>query len=310
MPEFYLIPKRLARKAPFLVTLSQRLEGATFRGIFWVLRRLSLERASAIAAAAFGLVGPHTDKARKAEANLAIAFPESDPEWRKQTVREIFRNLGVAAVELVKMEQIWEQREQRLEFVLQPGARRHIEGGGASVFVCAHVGPWQITNLIGRQCGLTVSTIYAPESNPVMRDLMAELRESFGVKWIASDAGARPLVRELTAGHCIGMAMDTRLDTGKLIPFFGRDALTNTSAAGLALRTGAALLPIRSERLPGGRFRVTVYDPITPDNPDTPPKELATELTARINGYFEAWIRDNPEQWICLKRRWPKAHRL
>ena len=310
MPEFYLIPKRLARKAPFLVTLSQRLEGAIFRSIFWVLRRLSLERASAIAAAAFGLVGPHTDKARKAEANLAIAFPESTPEWRRQTVRQIFRNLGIAAVELVKMDQIWEQRAQRLEFVLRPGAQQHLESGGATVFVCAHVGPWQITNLIGRQCGLTVSTIYAPESNPVMRDLMATLRDSFGVKWIPSDAGARPLVKELSAGHCIGMAMDTRLDTGKLIPFFGRDALTNTSAAGLALRTGAALLPIRSERLPGGRFRVTVYDPITPENPDNPPKELATELTARINGYFESWIRDNPEQWICLKRRWPKAHKL
>ena len=310
MPEFYLIPKRLARKAPFLVTLSQRLEGAIFRSIFWVLRRLSLERASAIAAAAFGLVGPHTDKARKAEANLAIAFPESTPEWRRQTVRQIFRNLGIAAVELVKMDQIWEQRAQRLEFVLRPGAQQHLESGGATVFVCAHVGPWQITNLIGRQCGLTVSTIYAPESNPVMRDLMATLRDSFGVKWIPSDAGARPLVKELSAGHCIGMAMDTRLDTGKLIPFFGRDALTNTSAAGLALRTGAALLPIRSERLPGGRFRVTVYDPITPENPDNPPKELAIELTARINGYFESWIRDNPEQWICLKRRWPKAHKL
>lgn len=310
MPEFYLIPKRLARKAPFLVTLSQRLEGATFRSIFWVLRRLSLERASSIAAAAFCLVGPHTDKARKAEANLAVAFPESTPEWRKQTVRQIFRNLGISAVELVKMGQIWDQREQRLEFVLHPGAREHIESGGASVFVCAHVGPWQITNLIGRQCGLTVSTIYAPESNPVIADLMAELRESFGVKWIPSDAGARPLVRELSAGHSIGMAMDTRLDTGKLIPFFGRDALTNTSGAGLALRTGAALLPIRSERLPGGRFRVTVFDPITPENPDTPQKELATELTTRINGYFEAWIRDNPEQWICLKRRWPKAHKL
>ena len=310
MPEFYLIPKRLARKAPFLVNLSQRIEGATFRSIFWILRRLSLERAGSIAAAAFGLVGPHTDKARKAEANLAIAFPESTPEWRKQTVRQIFRNLGVSAVELVKMGQIWEQRAQRLEFVLQPGARKHLEDGGATVFVCAHVGPWQITNLIGRQCGLTVSTIFARESNPVMRDLMAELREPFGVKWIPSDAGARPLVRELSAGDCIGMAMDTRLDTGKLIPFFGRDALTNTSAAGLALRTGAALLPIRSERLPGGRFRVTVYDPIAPENPDNPSKELATELTARINDLFESWIRANPEQWICLKRRWPKAHKL
>ncbi len=310
MPEYYLIPKRLARRVPSLASLVQRLEGVLFRGVFWLLRRLSLESAGRVAAFAFGLVGPHTDKARKARANLAVAFPDSSEAWRDETTRQIFRHLGYSAVELIKLDQIWAQRDRRLEFVLQPRAREHLAARRAAVFVCAHVGPWQITNLIGRHCGLTISTIYAPESNPVMRQVMAELRQSFGVKLISSEEGVRPLLRELAGGHSIGMAMDTRLDTGKLIPFFGRDALTNTSAAGLALRSGAALLPIRGERLPGGRYRVTVYDPLVASDPDAADKEQAVELTAQINGCFEQWIREHPEQWICLKRRWPKAHKL
>jgi KDO2-lipid IV(A) lauroyltransferase len=140
--------------------------------------------------------------------------------------------------------------------------------------------------------------------------MMLKLRESFGVKLISKDAGVRPLLKELAAGHSIGMAMDTRLDTGKLLPFFGRDALTNTTAARLALRSKAALLPIRAERLPGSRFRISVYDPIISEQPDASLDDQAIDLTLQINRYFEDWIREDPEQWICLKRRWPKAHKL
>ena len=92
-----------------------------------------------------------------------------------------------------------------------------------------------------------------------------------------------------------------------MIPLFGREAATNTSAAGLALRTGAALIPIRAQRLPQGRFRVTVYDPLISQHPDAPEPEQKLELSILINRHFEAWIRENPEQWICLKRRWPKS---
>ena len=108
---------------------------------------------------------------------------------------------------------------------------------------------------------------------------MLELRKSFGENLIPADAGPRPLIKELNAGQSIIMAMDTRPETGKLIPFFGVDALTNTSAAGLALHTGAALVVSRAERLPGARYRITVYDPLVSPIPDAPIKEQAVALT-------------------------------
>jgi len=310
VPQFYLIPKKLARKAPVLATIAQWLEATLFACIFGLMRWLSLEQASRLSAFTFGLFGPYGDKAPKARANLAVAFPDSTEEWRQKTSKQIFRYLGISAAELIKLQDIWEQRERRLEFFLHPGAAEIIEKKGPAVFVSAHVGAWQVANLIALQYGLHISTIYAPESNDVLRDMMLELRESFGVKLISKDAGVRPLMKELAAGHSIGMAMDTRLDTGKLLPFFGREALTNTTAARLALRTGAALLPIRAERLPGGRFRVIVYDPLRSEHPEASLDEQATALSAQINSHFEQWIRPTPEQWICLKRRWPKAHKL
>jgi KDO2-lipid IV(A) lauroyltransferase len=310
VPEFYLVPKRLARKAPFLAAIAQRIEATMFRFVFWLMRKLNVDRALQLSAFAFGLVGPHSDKAAKARENLAIAFPDRSQEWREETTRQIFRHLGYSAAELIKLEDIWEQREQRVEFVLEPEALKHMQSQRATVFITAHVGAWQVAPLVTRKFGFNVCAIYAPESNPTMLKLMLDLRKSFGETLIAADAGPRPLIKELNAGHSIIMAMDTRPDTGKLIPFFGRDALTNTSAAGLALRTGAALVVSRAERLPGARYRITVYDPLVSPIPDAPVKEQAVALTQSVHRYFEQWITEYPQQWVCLKRRWPKARKL
>ncbi|MCB1689036.1 MAG: lysophospholipid acyltransferase family protein [Halioglobus sp.] len=310
MPEFYLIPKRLARKAPILAAATQRVEAAVFRSIFWLMSKLSIEHALRLSAFAFGLVGSVSDKAAKARENLAIAFPDKSPEWREQTTRQIFRHLGYSAAELLKLEQIWEQREQRIEFVLEPEALKHMQSKRPTVFMTAHVGAWQVAALVTRQFGFTINTIYAPESNPIMQELMLGLRRSFGEQLIPADAGPRPLLKALNAGESIIMAIDTRPDTGKLIPFFGVDALTNTSAVGLALRTDAAIVVSRAERLPGGRYRITVYDPLVSPIPDAPVKDQAVAVTEIVHRHFEDWIREYPEQWVCLKRRWPKAHKL
>ena len=310
MPQFYFVPKKLARKAPVLVRIAQAVEATAFRFMFWLIRRLSLEHALALAGFAFALGARLSDKAAKAEANLAVAFPDSTPEWRRKTTREIFRHLGYSVVELIKLKQIWEERERRIEFVLEPKAREHMESGRATIFITAHVGPWQVAPMVTKQHGFTVNTIYAPESNAVMQQMMLTLRRELGEKLIAANAGPRPLIKALQAGESINMAMDTRPDTGKLMPFFGRDALTNTSAAGLALKTGASLVLARGERLPDARYRVTVYDPLESPIPDAPVKDQAVAVTGIIHGYFERWIREYPEQWICLKRRWPKQHKL
>ena len=310
MPEYYLVPKRAARAWPWLGRTVQWIEARAFQFIFWLIDRLSAERASAWGAAIFGRLGPFGDKARKADINLSIAFPDKSEAWRRDVVRGIFRSLGKSAAELLKLQQIWNERDRRVEFVIAPAARDHLERGGAAVFVTAHVGPWQVVNLIGAHMGVKVSTVFAPESNAALREKMRELRDAFQVNLIPSDAGARPLLRELNGGHCIGMAMDTRLDTGHLIPFFGRDALTNITAARLALKTGAALLPIRGERLGKAHFRVTVYDPIPVPTGEANADEKAIAMTRAVHHQFEQWIREQPDQWICLKRRWPKAHKL
>jgi KDO2-lipid IV(A) lauroyltransferase len=304
--EYYLIPKAVVRAVPAIATPALKLEAWLLGGCFWLLGKLSPERASTLAAGVFRWLGPRSGKAKSVLRNFSIAFPELSEKELQETCREVFGQLGMATVELVKMQQIWAERDQRLQFEIDPGAQQHFDSGKPTVFVTAHVGAWQLTNLISLQRNLTMTTVYAAESNPIMRQKFLQLREAFGAKLLPSEKGVRPLLRELSAGNSIGLAMDNRLDSGESIPFFGVEARTNITAARLALRTDAALIPIRAERLRPGYFRVKVYPPIVSPNPGAGTNEQAVAMTLRINQHFEQWIRETPEQWMCLKRRWPK----
>lgn len=306
MPEYYLIPKKAGRAFPVLGKAAKKVEAWVFQFLFWLLGLLSPERASSVAAWVFGLLGPRSAMAQKVQRNLSVAFPEKSDDEIKGTTRNVFKQLGMALAELINMRQIWDEREQRMQFVIDPEAQAHLNAKGATVFVTAHVGAWQLTNLISLHQDLTITTVYAAESNPLMHSMMYQLREAFGVKLLPVQAGVRPLLRELNQGNSIGLAMDTRLDSGEPLPFFGVDALTNTTAARLALRSGAALIPIRAERLRPGYFKISVMAPITSPNPQDSANDQASAMSVLINEHFEQWIKDAPHQWMCLKRRWPK----
>jgi KDO2-lipid IV(A) lauroyltransferase len=104
-------------------------------------------------------------------------------------------------------------------------------------------------------------------------------------------------------GH-LGLLIDQKMNEGIPVPFFGRDAWTATAPADLALKFKAPVVPARIVRLPGARFKIEVFPPM--ELPDTGDRKadvrtLITQMTALIEG----WIRDNPEQWFWVHRRWP-----
>jgi Kdo2-lipid IVA lauroyltransferase/acyltransferase len=98
--------------------------------------------------------------------------------------------------------------------------------------------------------------------------------------------------------------MDQRSAGGEAIPLLGRPAVTSLGPAKLVLRYDLPLIPARVERLRGARFAVTVHQPILPA-PSLGGGEAARRMTEQVNELFGAWIRAAPEQWLCVRRRWP-----
>lgn len=305
MARFYFSQRNSNKVAPWVSRVIWGLEAVAIIGLIRLLRCLPL-RASFALGGAIGAVlrrfSPRVDKVRH---NLRVVFPNACRERVERVTRASFANVGVAMAELANLDRLWRERDTRIEFRLLPGARQP-EPARPMVFVTAHIGPWQLTPLIGRHYGVTLPVIYAPEQNPYVDRELNRLREAFANPLVSRDGGMRMLMRSLDRGECIGLTVDTRLESGEAVPFFGHPAMTNTAPARLALRYDCDLVPVIAERLPGGRFRVNVHAPIRAATTASDRNAKALDMTRQINQLFETLIVRHPDQWLCLRRRWPK----
>lgn len=306
MAKYYLMPKSLMARLPWVQTPVWLIEAGIFHLLYGLTRLMPLTVAERFLAGLLGFLGRHNrQKMRAVGRNVAVVLPAASDAQRAEAMHEIFRSTGRAAAELFLLDRIWRDRAARLEFDIHPEAAALIARKAAIAFATAHVGAWQVANLIGREYDLVIATLYAPDRNPWMGRFFLARRRHFGGPLVPSAGGARDVLRELAAGRSVGAAFDTRVDAGEMVPFFGVPTPTNTLPAMLALR-GYPLVPIRARRLPGGRYRIEVMAPLAPADPDAPRKDQVLDLTARLNGVFEDWIREDPGQWVCMKRRWPK----
>lgn len=306
MPDEYLVPRRLARALPALTGFFRRADARLLQAAFALLGRLSSRNAAWLAGGLFGFFGPSGAKGEKVRRNLRIVFPDLGKADIARLTRATFRHVGVAAAELAQARNVLTAQPARIEMVIEDPRIRPLRPGSPAVIVTAHVGAWQYTAMLGQLAGVRLTSLYAPEFNPRVRAVFLALREAMGCNWLCRDDSARPLLKELAAGNCVGFAADTRFDQGRLVPFCGHDAMTNTAAARLALRFNCPLIAARCDRLPGNRYRVVLTRLIEPDPDCTDPDEQALRMTRAMNQEFECWIRQNPGQWVCMKRRWPR----
>lgn len=307
MPQYYLLPKSLVKRWPALRDTAWWVEGRFFGAVLGLAGRLSPETAGRLLARLFGWLGPHTAKAAKVEANLRFVCPEAGARERRAMVKQVFRNLGLAVAELLSVPRLLAERGTRFEFDVAPESAALLAARRPALWVTAHLGAWNLNNAVVPEYGLEASYLYAPEANPHLHELFYRLRKIPGIHLYPSSGGLLRLQRELKAGHSVGLLIDTRLDEGEPIPLFGVPAPTNTLAARLALRAGVPLLTLWTERLPGHRYRVHIEAPVAIPETAADDVERAIAMTAELNRRFETWIRRDPTQWMCLKRRWPKG---
>lgn len=142
-----------------------------------------------------------------------------------------------------------------------------------------------------------ITVLYRPARQASLRDVMAGSRERPGLATApASLAGVRQMIRALRKGEVIGLLPDQVPPDGLGVwaPFFGRPAYTMTLAARLVQQTGAALLLIWGERLPGGQGFVVHVLPAPEIAKDMPPEAAATA----VNAAMESLIRRAPGQYL------------
>jgi len=283
---------------------------AAVMGLFWlVMKLLGPDRAVAVGGRVMAWLGPRSGKHQHVLANLRIMFPDYSATEIEALARKSWGNLGAILADYPHLRTIADDPD-RLQVVGDGPVLERIARGEAMIFVTPHLGNWELNAACGARKGVTMAVVYSPQQNLLLDRLLQRMRRPLGTHFLSGKGGARRIKEEMNKGVSIGMLPDQRVNRGVVLPFFGKDSCTTTAPARLALSSGRALFPTQVERLEGARFRLTVHDRVLPDDADAPEAEQVLQMSRKLNGLFEQWIREHPEQWLCTKRRWSKGNMI
>ena len=288
---------------------SHRWQSAAALLALSVFRALPLGAASAFGGWIGRTLGPHLARHRIASDNLQLAFPELSPSERDRILMGMWDNFGRVVGEYAHLDTLRRSVESGRGLVTFAGLE-HIErlkrDYKGAVFVGGHLGNWEVGGLMLHEVGMETVAVYRPPDIPMIDRLLRKHRANVFSQLVVKRHDVKELVSALRAHGSVSMMVDQKLWQGEILPFFGHDAHTTTLPAKLALRYGVPIIPVRIERLSGPRFRITAYPPIampeTADGDDGTNAEI--QLTLAINRVLEGWIRERPEQWHWLHRRW------
>jgi KDO2-lipid IV(A) lauroyltransferase len=240
---------------------------------------------------------------RKALANIALAFPEWPDAKHRDTIRAMFRHLGMSLFEIAWLPNLVRERgETTTVFEGAEEVMAQIDAGRGVVIFTAHCGNWEWLACGTGLWGRPTSVLQRERDQPEMNRYITELRANAGVHSIdrGSPSSARDMMRILRHGGILAFLVDQNLRTESVkVPFFGHPAPTPIGPAKLAIRAEALVSVTFTERLPDGRHVIRYLDPIECKRGDDP-----VALVAHATRLIEEQIRRVPEQWVWMHDRW------
>jgi KDO2-lipid IV(A) lauroyltransferase len=287
------------------MTLRQRLryalETAAAYTVYGFFRLLPLDMASNTGGWIGRKIGPRLPPTATARQNLAMAFPEKSAEEREKIIIGMWDNLGRTVAEYAHLHHIWERVELQGKELL-PAIR---DRSRPAIFCGAHMANWEINAIAGKQNGVDISVVYRKPNNPGVDGLLRHARDAGAAAHIRKGReGAREMVAVLKKNGVLGILIDQKLNEGVPIPFFGRDAMTAPAIGHFALKFGCPIYPSRVERLDGCHFKMTLCPPLLVPHTGSSEQDVRAMLLD-MNHLLESWIRERPEQWLWIHKRWP-----
>lgn len=284
-------------------TLRHRLEYWGLRLLAAALRRLRVEQASALGGALWRCFAPFTARHERVLRNLKIALPQLDSRTHRAIALAQWDNLGRTFAESFHTDRMAGQTQRFEDAVPAELKERLRHSGGGAVIVGMHAGNWEVAGLGVREFYSTLG-LYQRLANPLAdRFVTAQRRHVFdGGMLSKGHATPRRVMEWVRAGNAVVMLADHREARGVPVRFFGRETTANPFPAMVARRLDVPLIAGRAVRLPGSRFRIEAIEIPVPRSDDVEADVRAASQA--VQDQFEAWIRQEPGQWMWVHDRW------
>jgi KDO2-lipid IV(A) lauroyltransferase len=288
--------------------LQQRLEFAAVWVLVKTLGIIPRNAARAIGAglgtAAYWLLG----RLRKVGCtNLSLAFPEISPAEATRILRAMYRSLGWQLAEFCHMPRLTLATANR--FIRYDGLEHYLAArasGNGVLVLTGHIGAWEISSFYHSLAGYPMSMVIRRLDNSLLDRFVNHIRCLHGNRVLHKDDFARGLIAAMRSGETVGVLMDTNMTPpqGVFADFFDTPACTAAGVARVALKTGAAVVPGFMVWHPQEKKYVLHFLPaldLTRTGDDEADAQANTQL---FNRTLEAIIRQYPEQWLWVHRRW------
>lgn len=245
------------------------------------------------------VVAPLAGYDQRVRDNLALIRPDLSPAQVKRLQREVSDNAGRKLAEMYSVRAF--KRRIAGTPLTGPGvpALEAARAAGRPIIaVTGHFGNYDAPRVALARAGHRIGGLYRPLSNAYFsRHYERALSRMTEPVFAQSRRGLAEMIRHLRAGNMIALLTDQRDPDGEVLSFFGHPALTPMSAAEMALKYDALLVPAYGIRRENGLdFDIVVDPPIAHSDPAT--------MMQAVNDSLEAQVRAHMGQWLWVHRRW------
>ncbi len=277
--------------------------------LFKLIRRTDFDRTADFVAWALRKIGPRLRGHRTARANLAASYPDKSAAEIEKMLGQMWDNLGRLVVEYINLDRLIDPTNPNGgRIVVAPGTLETLsrirDDGKTAVLFTSHLASYEVGAIWVEHLGLDLAIFYNPSNfGPLSEQLAAMQKTSMG-RLVRSGPDAVWKLREaMKAGLHLALFADQHFANGVDVTFFGRRCKANPMAARFAQMFNCPVHGFRAVRLPGNRisleFTEELQMPLGADGKIDIGGAMQT-----ITSLIESWIREHPEQWLWLQRRW------
>lgn len=296
---------------PRIKTLDAAI-GALAAGTLSALRHMDRRRTANFAGALMRRIGPLLPEHRLGRANLQTAFPGKSADEIEKILAGVWDNLGRIVVEFAHLDEFalagtGAPSPDAITYSPEAAERyRQLMASGRPILCfAAHLANWELPAVMGHSLGTKSAVLYRRPNVPPVNDLIVKLRTPLMGELISTGLAAPiQLARLLREGTHVGMLADQHFTKGVEVMFFGRRCMANPLIALLARQVECPIYGMRVVRqADGNSFWGEISEPVPPVRDADGRIDVAGTMQA-ITSVIEGWIREHPEQWLWLHRRW------
>ncbi|MGA7011673.1 MAG: lipid A biosynthesis lauroyl acyltransferase [Pseudolabrys sp.] len=290
---------------------SGALVGAFAIGVLKMVRAVDPDKMADFTGWMMRRIGPLLPESRIGRANLAVAFPEKSQAEIDTILRGCWDNLGRMGAEFAHLDRLWSyDREQptrgRIDLAQPDIERFHklLDDGKPALIFAAHLANWELPAICAATYNLDSAVLYRRPNISRIDRWLTETRTAHMGELISTDLDAPMKIADaLQRGAHVGILVDQYYSRGVPVAFFGRQTLANPLLARLAQHFDCPIHGTRIIRLENHRFRAELTDEIKPARDANGKIDIAGTMQI-ITSVVEQWIRQCPEQWLWMHRRW------